>query len=615
MPYQKVTDLPKEVLDKYKNPKQRRAFMGAFNSQYESCMSDGGEKDKCEERAFATAHTAAQGVKKTMRDQPKMAALMLRKSRPLVAARNFLQRQYPEGEWTSDDQFHMTMVTLLDDAYHAKLPRLEAAPLDIKITSLSLWETTSDDYAVVFDIEPSPEMEALQKSLYDFYDGHERSGFSDPENWIPHVTLGYLPSSPEIMPNMDFDPFVITGKRVELMQQKTTISSRALRGKREEKLFIDNQGDLEIGAYKYTQQEAGYDPLGGDDVEACANCRWFVGNSCIIVDGYISPTGYSNQYVPVEVMPDEYSAPDVGWMSKFLHAMGLRDKKAILDGPSGFKVIQDGKRWIGWYTNAYKDRDEEGFPTAAIQRDINRMWGSNEFPELWFYHVPGTKHGQADWVGMIGRFVVATGTFDDTEMAKALVKSYSHETMSHGFVYNPDKKLDGWYWDYATFEISPTPIGAEANPLTRFEVKDMSLSEKQIAELRERLGPLADPLIAAGKSATAEADAAGIAFKASEATDGQDPEDEKPEDENMKASLQALQATVGQLADVVTQLALRPEPAAKSEGSAPKSALSEDMQKSILAHYEAVMAAEEQNKSFNEMSLGEQVVAVLQRGG
>lgn len=628
MPYNRPDDLPKEVLDKYKNPKQRRAFMAAFNSSFESCMSDDGEKDKCEQRAFGAAHTAAAGVKKSLRDQPKMTAVMLRKSRPLIAARNFLQRQFPEGDWTPDDQFHMTMVSLLDEAQHPKLPALDAEPLEIKVTGLSLWETTKDDYAVVFDVEPSPEMEDLQKTLYEHYKDFDRSGYSDPENWIPHITLGYMPTAPDPMPDLDFDPFVIEGKRIELVQKKTTISRKNLHHARSEKtevkIWQDEWGNLRDGFMPYEQPDVAYDPLGADDLEGCANCTFFLGNACALVMGSISPTGYCDlwQGVEVESEMEDLVEQEMGMMSKLLHAMGLRGKKSIIDGPSGFKVMPGGKRWVGWYSNAYQDKDSEGFPTAAIQRDINRMWADDAFPELWFYHVPGSKHGQADWVGLIGRFVVATGTFDESPLAKAFVKTYSDETMSHGFVYNPERKIDGWYWDYATFEISPTPVGAEANPLTRFEVNDMGLSEKQIAELRERLGPLADPLIEAGKSATAQADASGIAYKASPPSKEDDmkkPSDSEEEDD-MKADLEAIKASVSQLTDVVMKLALQPAPAPAAPAPAPdpdtsRAGLSEEMKAQILAHYDAMLKFEERDKSFSEMTLGEQVMTVLQNGG
>jgi len=51
MPYRSIEDLPKAQTDQY-NPRQKKAFLEAFNSAYEEYHHD-------ESRAFAVAHSAA----------------------------------------------------------------------------------------------------------------------------------------------------------------------------------------------------------------------------------------------------------------------------------------------------------------------------------------------------------------------------------------------------------------------------------------------------------------------------------------------------------------------------------------------------------------------------
>src|SRR5438105_15123314 len=60
MPYNKISDLPKEQVDQYSHH-QKEAFLAAFNSAYEEYGHD-------ESRAFAVPHSAAQRAPKIDRD-------------------------------------------------------------------------------------------------------------------------------------------------------------------------------------------------------------------------------------------------------------------------------------------------------------------------------------------------------------------------------------------------------------------------------------------------------------------------------------------------------------------------------------------------------------------
>lgn len=157
------------------------------------------------------------------------------------------------------------------------------------------------------------------------------------------------------------------------------------------------------------------------------------------------------------------------------------------DEGTGMKVA--GNAWVIVWSNNFKDRDGEIFTAKAIDEYIARVdMGVVPLPELWVWHTPGTRIGQADWVDRHGHFVLAGGEFDDTpdgRSAKAYYSKHAHEKgISHGFKY-PVEHFDGKHYEnFNTFEFTPLPLGAEANLYTSFEgVKEAKMHEKKKAEL------------------------------------------------------------------------------------------------------------------------------------
>jgi cation transport regulator len=66
MPYQSISDLPREQVDQY-STHQKHAFLEAFNNAYEEYHGDEG-------RAFATAHAAAQRAPERKDDREREAS-------------------------------------------------------------------------------------------------------------------------------------------------------------------------------------------------------------------------------------------------------------------------------------------------------------------------------------------------------------------------------------------------------------------------------------------------------------------------------------------------------------------------------------------------------------
>lgn len=163
--------------------------------------------------------------------------------------------------------------------------------------------------------------------------------------------------------------------------------------------------------------------------------------------------------------------------------LGTKDKDEL----TSFKVV--GNHWLITWSNDFKDRDGEIFTRKAIDDYINRIdMGVVPKPELWVWHIPGTRIGQAEWVDRHEHFVLAGGSFDDTpdgQSAKAYYAEHAGEKgISHGFKFSADQFDGKHYHQFNSFELSPLPLGGEANLFTSFEgVKALNMNERKEQEL------------------------------------------------------------------------------------------------------------------------------------
>lgn len=278
----------------------------------------------------------------------------------------------------------------------------------------------------------------------------------------------------------------------------------------------DLQGEKNLWSNVKLQQDnpsVQYVSMSSMNRQACGNCRWYKGEDyCHLVECEplpITAIGYCNRH--------ELRTADLPMFEALLGGMGEMEEgegmgmgmtfniaqrdfitrivKSLLKSgpePTGFKVIDDD-HWIGWWTNNFEDRQKELFSAASIDDYINRVKsGMVPYPELWFYHVPGTKHGQATDLWRVDHFGVAYGTFDQgghTDAFKAYYKKVKDLGMSHGFYY-PDWALsDGVFHKFTTFELTTLKPAAAANPYTTFkEMSEMAVSPSTIKELEAALG-------------------------------------------------------------------------------------------------------------------------------
>ena len=184
-------------------------------------------------------------------------------------------------------------------------------------------------------------------------------------------------------------------------------------------------------------------------------------------------------------------------------AEGIAEKtEGGVGSPTPFwcKQQPDGTfRWFAIWSNKYRDQD---LPPEILKESahidfaeaVNKsQW---EYPELWLYHVPGTKWGQSDLIAydVKSGFSIASGTVDKgmEPIAEALNSAPVPVKVSHGMPReeiqrDPDDRTI--LTRFRTKEISPLPAAVAANELTGFALLEGSM-ELTPKEAEERLKTL-----------------------------------------------------------------------------------------------------------------------------
>lgn len=263
----------------------------------------------------------------------------------------------------------------------------------------------------------------------------------------------------------------------------------------------------EYESRKMSQEDAGYNPVGGSNKEACSNCMFFVSPArCTVVSGEIAPNGHSNQWkgiTPYEPAPlpvvivggglfkddtsnakgGKPSTPGVITPFKELFERayaaltgGSKQEKVKSDLLCMVKQADGRTRWFTRYSNAWEDRDGEIITEASHKAYTNWAEKQQFYPELWLWHTQGTRFGQADWLDFADGFAFASGLIDDTKEAQAVVeylqKVQADGTelgVSHGFF---SKQSGKYTTQHCTFEISVLPLDRAAVWTTDFNFVD-----------------------------------------------------------------------------------------------------------------------------------------------
>jgi hypothetical protein len=159
-----------------------------------------------------------------------------------------------------------------------------------------------------------------------------------------------------------------------------------------------------------------------------------------------------------------------------------------------YKEADGGYRWLAIYSNKFRDRDNPPeIISEASHLNFVKQVNSGElpFPELWLWHVEGSRWGVADFVGWDDTgFSIASGTVDKGK--EWVADSLEGDLLtSHGMPKDSiqrDPADSTIITGHITKEISPLPETVAANEFTGFsilgsEVKQMALSEEDRAKL------------------------------------------------------------------------------------------------------------------------------------
>jgi hypothetical protein len=229
-------------------------------------------------------------------------------------------------------------------------------------------------------------------------------------------------------------------------------------------------------------------------------------------------------------------AVDLGTDSLWDFVKGVFTKPEPTPEPktkNGLFVWKEGDRyrWFAVYSNKYRDDD---FPPEILSEKSHLAFvdmvdnGIVAYPELWHWHIPGTRWGESDWVAYdteLG-FSLASGFVDrgHEDEAKAIAELNEPLAVSHGLVVLERNKDDETIIEkYVSTEISDLPLESAANKLTGFSLieakeQDDMIPEEKRAHLRSvgmTEGKI-DEIESDLEAKASEADEAGLDFKETE---------------------------------------------------------------------------------------------------
>lgn len=121
----------------------------------------------------------------------------------LVALQNQLKTQYGEADWNDPAEFHVTLIyaPVTDDEQRRKvldaLTSMEIPLQKLKIGSLHTFDNLGT-HALHFRVRRHADLLNFQHDLYDLCTslGLEMSSYSNPVQYTPHITMGYLDERP-----------------------------------------------------------------------------------------------------------------------------------------------------------------------------------------------------------------------------------------------------------------------------------------------------------------------------------------------------------------------------------------------------------------------------------
>ena len=149
------------------------------------------------------------------------------------------------------------------------------------------------------------------------------------------------------------------------------------------------------------------------------------------------------------------------------------------------KDVNGDWRWVGWYTNNFKDLDGDIISEAAHKEYVEWLDKNMDLaPVSLSWHTPETRReNPVDFVAYENGFVIVSGKLTEKEAEGLLEASAETELgMSHGsFVLARDAADPRIITKYRTFEVSDLPLTNAANPFTTFStiIKEVDMDKLQ----------------------------------------------------------------------------------------------------------------------------------------
>ncbi|HEY65552.1 MAG TPA: hypothetical protein G4O02_13380 [Caldilineae bacterium] len=159
----------------------------------------------------------------------------------------------------------------------------------------------------------------------------------------------------------------------------------------------------------------------------------------------------------------------------------------------------DGRtRWVAISSGMFEDREGEIVSKGFLESAVEVADRVGDRGPLMIYHIPGTRIGSCDFQAVIGGFLLESGLFDDTEVARKAVEHLKEHGDDYGvsiqFFY-VNKSADGTYWPPGVIlERSVLPRDTAAFPWATISLKELGemskvkISERKLKALREMLG-------------------------------------------------------------------------------------------------------------------------------
>lgn len=206
--------------------------------------------------------------------------------------------------------------------------------------------------------------------------------------------------------------------------------------------------------------------------------------------------------------------PQMAWLRKLKDWLSQDDapKPAAAVGVSPMRPLTLYKSADGTmhavlvYSNNFKDREKEIFSEASHMEYVEASdAGEAPYPDLHLWHGgPATKWGTVETISYVNGFAVAGGVVDKGKepVALALKEMADKGELAVSFGYLGLRGSDAVYQMYRPFEISPLPVGSEANPWTApldFKENGMAFTDKKKAWFKEHFKMTDADIVAAEK--------------------------------------------------------------------------------------------------------------------